>query len=154
MTWRRDAVRSAAGPVICAIVLIGVLSAWVSAGGAGTLTKVRLQVTLAAVPMRSFYARESDAVHSATTFLTIRNISAVPDALVAVRSPLARSVALRGGSFVIPAHGELTLTPFGSDVVLKDPSPYEALSYVPLVLTFRSAGTVTVDAAVTDPGTP
>jgi len=154
MTWWRDLVRSAAGPAICAVVLIGMLSAWVSAGGGGTLAKVRLQVTLAVVPMRSFTAQQSDAVHSATTFLTIRNISAVPDALVTVRSPLARSVVLRGGSFVIPAHGELTLTPFGSDIVLQDPSPYEALSYVPLVLTFRSAGTVTVDAAVTGPGTP
>jgi copper(I)-binding protein len=154
VSWRRDLVRSAAGPVICAVVLIGVLSGWVYTGAAGTLSKVRLQVTLAAVPMRSFTPRQSDAVHSATTFLTIRNLSGVPDTLVAVRSPLARRVVLRGGSFVIAAHGVLALTPFGSDIVLEDPSPYEALSYVPLVLTFRSAGSVTVDATVTGPGTP
>ena len=53
-TWPRDLLRAAAGPVLCAVVLIGLLSAWVATGGAGTLTRVRLEVTLAAVPMRAF----------------------------------------------------------------------------------------------------
>ena len=49
--------RAAFGPVICAVVLIGLLSAWVATGGAGTLSRVRLQVSLAAVPMRAFTLR-------------------------------------------------------------------------------------------------
>ena len=73
---------------------------------------------------------------------------------------MARSVALRqrgparGSPLVIPAHGTLTLTPFGDDLVLQQPSPYESRATVPLTLTFRHSGTVTIDAPVTGPGTP
>ena len=63
--WPAELVRAAAGPVICAIVLIGLLAAWAAAHGAGTLTRVRLQVTLAAVPMRAFTPRAADAIGTA-----------------------------------------------------------------------------------------
>jgi len=39
-------------------------------------------------------------------------------------------------------------------VVLQDPAPFETSASVPLTLTFRHAGTVTIDAPVTAPGTP
>jgi copper(I)-binding protein len=38
--------------------------------------------------------------------------------------------------------------------VLQQPSPYESRATVPLTLTFRHSGTVTIDAPVTSPGTP
>ncbi len=161
--WLRDLLRAAAGPVICAVVLTGLLAAWVASGGAGTLTRVRLQVTLAAVPMRAFTPQA--AVGTATTFLTIKNLSGTPDELIAARSPIAGRVVLteRSGptaprtviaGLVVPAHGTLTLSPFGDDVVLQDPAPFETSTAVPLTLTFRHAGTVTIDAPVTAPGTP
>jgi copper(I)-binding protein len=157
----RDLLRAVAGPVICAVLVIGLLAAWVGTGGGGTFTRVRLQVTQAAVPMRAFTPRAADAIPTATTFLTIRNLGGTPDELLAARSPLARRVVLtqRGGPaqigpLVIPAHGTLTLTPFGDDLVLQQPSPYESRATVPLTLTFRHAGTVTIDATVTSPGTP
>ena len=161
----RDLARAAFGPVICAVVLTGLLSAWVSAGGAGTLSRVRLQVSLAAVPMRAFTPRAAASAGAATTFLTIRNLSGTPDQLIAVRSPIARHVVLtvRNGlagprivvsDLAIPAHGTLTLSPFGDDVVLRDPAPFETSPGVPLILTFRHAGTVTLEATVTAPGTP
>jgi len=161
----RDLARAAIGPVICAVVLIGLLSAWVATGGAGTLSRVRLQVSLAAVPMRAFTPQAAASVRSATTFLTIRNLSGSPDELVAVRSPIAGQAVLteRSGpadprvvvsDLAIPAHGTLTLSPFGADIVLQDPVPFETDSSVPLTLTFRHAGTVTIEAAVTPPGTP
>ncbi len=161
----RELARAAFGPVICAVLLIGLLSAWVTTGGAGTLSRVKLQVTMTAVPMRAFTPQAAAAVGSATTFLTIRNLSGTPDELIAVRSPIARQVLLtvRSGpdaprvavsGLAIPAHGTLTLSPFGDDVVLEHPAPYETSSTVPLTLTFRHAGTVTVDATVTAPGTP
>ena len=129
-------------------------------GGAGTLSRARLQVTLAAVPMRAFIPQAA-----ATTFLTIRNLRGTADDLVAARSPIARQVVLtvRNGpagprtvvsDLAIPAHGSLTLGPFGDDVVLRDPAPFETSSSVPLTLTFRQGGTVTIDATVTAPGTP
>ena len=164
-TWARDLLRAVAGPVICAVVLTGLLAAWVAAGGAGTLTRVRLQVTLAAVPMRAFTPRAAAAVGTATTFLTIKNLTGTPDELVAASSPIAGRVLLTGRSgptaprvviadLVVPAHGTLTLSPFGDDLVLQDPTPFETSTAVPLTLTFRHAGTVTIDAPVTAPGTP
>jgi copper(I)-binding protein len=129
------------------------------------ITRVKLQVTLAAVPMRAFTPQASASVGAATTFITIRNLSGTSDELVAVRSPLARRIDLteRSGlraprtavsGIAIPAHGSLTLTPFGDDVVLQDPAPFENRQSVPLTLTFRQAGTVTIQATVTAPGTP
>ena len=87
----RELARAAFGPVICAVALTELLSAWVATGGARTLSRARLQVTL---------------------------------------------------------------SPFGDDVVLRDPAPFETSSSVPLTLTFRQGGTVTIDATVTAPGTP
>jgi copper(I)-binding protein len=161
----RDLLRAVAGPVICAVVVIGLLAAWAGTGGAGTLTRVSLQVTQAAVPMRAFTARAADEIPAAATFLTIRNLSGTPDELIAARSPFARRVVLTQrsgpagppapvGGLVIPAHGTLTLTPVGDDLVLQQPSPYESRATVPLTLTFRHAGTVTVEATVTGPGIP
>jgi copper(I)-binding protein len=161
----RELVRAAFGPVICAVVLIGLLSAWVATGGAGTLSRVRVQVILAAVPMRAFTPQAAAKVGPATTFLTIRNLGGTPDELIAVRSPVARQVVLtiRSGpdaprvsvsGLAIAAHGTLILSPFGDDVVLQHPAPFETSAGVPLTLTFRHAGTVTVEATVTAPGTP
>jgi periplasmic copper chaperone A len=164
-TWPHELLRAAAGPVICALVLTGLLVAWTATGGAGTLTRVRLQITLAAVPMRAFTPRAAAAVGTATTFLTIENLSGTPDELVAARSPIAGRVVLTERSspaaprtvvaeLVIPAHGTLTLSPFGDDLVLQHPAAYEASPAVPLTLTFRHAGTVTINAPVTAPGAP
>ena len=161
----RDLARAAIGPVICAVVLTGLLSAWVATGGAGTLSRIRLQVTLAAVPMRAFTPQAAASAGPATTFLTIRNLSGSPDELTGVRSLIARHAVLtvRNGpaaprvvvsSLAIPAHGTLNLNPFGDDVVLQDPAPFETSATVPLTLTFRHAGTVTIQATVTAPGTP
>jgi len=162
--WPADLTRAAAGPVICAVVLIALLSAWVASGGAGTLTPVRLKITLAAVPQRGFTVKAADAVSAAYTYLVIRNLSSTPDELVAVRTPVARRVLLteRTGSgqqvpvhgLVIPGNGTLSLSPLTTDVVLENPSPFEATRDVPLTLVFRNAGTVTIEAPVTPPGTP
>jgi len=163
--WLVELARAAAGPLICAAVLIGLLSAWVASSGAGTLTKVRLQVTLAAVPMRAFTPKAADAIHEAGTYLTIRNLSATRDELIAVHSPLAgratlsTRVGLAGArkavsTLTIPGHATLTLNPLTDDVVLENPVPFEDLGSVPLTLVFRDAGQITIDAPITAPNTP
>ena len=163
--WLAELARAAAGPVICALVLIGVLSGWVAAGGAGTLTPVQLKITMAAVPMRAFTARAAAATGSAPIFLAIRNLGDSPDELVAVRTPVARRAVLilRDGltgkpvtvpALTIPADGFLSLTPLGSDVVLEQPAAFESSRQVRLTLVFRHAGSVTIEAPVTAPGTP
>ena len=154
-------------PVICAALLVGLLSAWVATGAAGTIAWVRIQVSLAAIPMRAFTPGAASAVGGATTYLVIRNLSNSPDELVSAHSPIARHIVLTtrpaGGAvgprtvvpdLVIPAHAKTTLSPFGNDVVLMNPAPFEAGRSVPLTLTFRHGGTITVQAAVTPPGAP
>jgi copper(I)-binding protein len=169
--WLRDLARAAAGPVVCAAVVIGLLSAWVATGGAGTITtvsRVRIEVTLAAIPMHSLNPGPADAPQPpAGAYLTIRNLSGTPDALTAVSSRVARRVILtrhgagragRAGSVLpglpIPAHGTLTLSPSGDDAVLIGGPRLLAGQQVPLTLTFRYAGQIEVEATVTIPGSP
>jgi copper(I)-binding protein len=172
-SWAGELVRAAAAPVICAAALIGLLSAWVSIGGAGTVSRVRIQVTLAAIPMTSFAASRDAAAGRAGAYLTIRNRSGSADELTGASSPAASRVILTRpaaggalgagpgagvGSAVaglrIPAHGAVTLTPFGVDVVLIGAAGLRAGQHVPLALVFRQAGRVTIEATVTPPGAP
>jgi copper(I)-binding protein len=157
--------RAGAAPVICAAIVIAMLSVWVITGGAGTVTRVRIQIGLAAVPMRAYLPSRASAIHAAPIYLTIRNLSGVPDELVSVRSPVSSHVVFTGppgprgtrpvkAGLAVPAHGSITLTPFGEDVVLMDPARFEGGMTVPLTLTFRHAGQVRVNAAVTAPGAP
>ncbi len=166
VAWLSDLARAAAGPVACAAVLIGLLSVWVVTGGTGNIVPVRIQISQAAVPMRSYPGATAAPSGPAGTFLTIVNPTATADELIAVRSPAATHIVLRrrtgpedpgtvvAGALTIPAKSSITLTPFGDDVVLRDPVRYESDSTVPLTLTFRHAGTITVSADVTAPGTP
>jgi copper(I)-binding protein len=161
--WLRELARAAAGPVICAAALIGLLSAWVVTGGTGNIVAQQVQLTQAAVPMRAFTA--ADASGPAGTFLTIWNPGRKADELLSVSSPIAHRIVLvrRGGpedpgavvpDLTIPAGGTLTLTPFGTDVVLRDPARYENDATVRLTLTFRRAGRISVTADVSAPGSP
>ena len=122
---------------------------------------VRVKISEAAVPMRGFSRQTQTG--PAHTYLTIQNLGAA-DELVAVRSPVARHVVLTRrdgltrpsavGGLPLPAGGILVLTPLTDDVVLVDPVRYEGNAEVPLTLVFRHAGTITIKAPVTAPGTP
>ena len=150
--------------MICAVVLIGLLTAWTASRGAGTLTRVQIQVTLATVPMRAFTTQAADAVGTAQVYLVIRNLAAVPDELIAVHTPIAgRVIFTQGGlsshqtqvaGLTVPAAGTLSLSPLTGGLVIEHPVPFENRRTVPLTLVFRHAGQVTVDAAVTAPFTP
>jgi copper(I)-binding protein len=157
--------RSAAAPLISAVLITGLLGAWVASGGAGSVTRIRVQVTLAAVPMRAYLPRQASTIHQAPTYLTIRNLGSQPDELLSASSPAARRVILTGppaaggarptvAGLPIPAHGSITLSPLSNDVVLVDPGPYESDMTVPLTLVFRHAGRVQVNASVSAPGSP
>jgi copper(I)-binding protein len=175
--------RSAAAPVICAIALIGLLSAYVALSGART-ARVQIQVTLAALPLSTFEGSTGQgstgggATDGAGTglvgaYVTIRNLSGSADELTGASTPAARRVILtrhagagaaatRAGAsdgtavagLAIAAHSAVTLSPFGSDVVLVGAPRLRTGQHVPLTLTFRRAGRVTVEATVTAPGAP
>jgi copper(I)-binding protein len=163
--WLTELTRAAAGPVACAVVLVGLLSAWVATSGAGTLTRIRITISLAAVPMRAFTPQAAVAVGAAHTYLIIHNLGGSPDQLIAVRSPIASRIVLTQriglagrtavvSSLTVPGHETLTLSPLTNDVVLENPLPFEDTKTVPLTLVFRHAGQITIEAPVTGPGTP
>jgi soluble P-type ATPase/copper(I)-binding protein len=162
--WPAELARAAAGPVICAVVLIGLLTAWAASHGAGTLTRVRIQVTLAAVPMRAFTPQAADAVGTTQAYLVIHNLGSVPDELIAARTPIAGRVIFTqrglGGQqtqvagLAVPAAGTLTLSPLTGGLLIEHPVLFENRQIVPLTLVFRHAGQITVDATVTAPFTP
>jgi copper(I)-binding protein len=158
----RELARAAAAPLACAALLIALLSGWVLSGGAGTITRVRIQVTLAAIPLPSFSSAAA-AGRPALAYLEIHNLAGTPDELLSARTPAAAQVTLtRHGAtpvaavpaLPVPAHGTLTLDPFGPDLVLTDPRGLTAGATIPLTLDFRHAGRVTVQALVTEPGAP
>jgi copper(I)-binding protein len=158
-TWLTDLVRSAAGPVIAAAALIGLLSAYV--GLAGGASRIKVQVTSAAIPMISAPGQQS-----VNAYLTIRNLTASPIDLVRASTPAAATTKLTrpaGASqstraslaeLTIPPHATITLTPFGPDLTLTGTARLHDGQQVPLTLTFRGLGTVTAHAAVTAPGSP
>jgi len=153
-------IRAGLAPVACAVALTGLLCAWVATGGAGTVSRVTIKAGQAAVTLPS-----SSAPDAADTYLTVTNLGG-PDTLLSVWSSAASRVTLvrHTGSaagpgtalrqMAIPGHGTLSLNPFGPDIVLQDPRSLIVGASVPLVLTFRHAGRVTVFATVTPPGTP
>jgi soluble P-type ATPase/copper(I)-binding protein len=165
--WPAELARASAGPAICALALIGLLSVWTTSSGAGTgtLTKVQIQVTQASVPMRAFTPQAADAISAAQVYLVIRNLAAVPDELIAVRTPIAAHVIFTEGGalgghqtqvadLTVPAAGTLSLSPLTGGLLIEHPVPFENRQTVPLTLVFRHAGQITVDATVTAPFTP
>ncbi len=155
-----ELIRVGLAPVICAAALIGLLSAWVATGGAGTVSPVTIRFGQAAVTLPS-----SSGPNEAATYLAITNLGG-PDTLLSASASVAGRVVFvrHAGSaagpgivvrqVAIPAHATLSLSPFGLDIVLQDPGALSVGASVPLVLTFRNAGRITVNATVTPPGTP
>ena len=138
--------------MLCAAAVTGLLAAWVGIGGAGTISRVQLEVTFAAVP--------ASAVAGGTTtepYLTIRNFSGRAYQLTAASSPDARQVTMRRrdrAGLVIPPHATVSLSPFGSDLQLAGAALPRPGGLVPLTLVFGRAGRVTIEATVTAAGTP
>jgi copper(I)-binding protein len=159
----RDLLRSALGPVACGVVLIALLATWVLSGGGGTISRVRIEVTGAAVPAASYTAHGA-AGRNALAYLSIRNLTGTPDELLGVTSPDAARVVLTlrpsaagtppAAVVAVPAGRSVGLSPFGPGLVLIRPAPLTVGQQVILRLRFRRAGLVTVAAVVTPPGTP
>ena len=153
-------VRPVAVPVACAALLTGMLSAWVATGGGGTLRRLPFKFELAAISSPP----ASTGGQGTATYLVIKNLAG-PDELLSARAPASRRAVLaRRGTeppgtatlpaLAIPARSTTSLSPFGPDIVLIDPGALQVGATVPVTLTFRHAGRITVDFTVTPPGTP
>jgi copper(I)-binding protein len=155
-------IRPVAAPVICAVLLAGLLSVWVTTGAGGTVRRMPLQFELAALP--SLPSAHGPAT-PATTYLVIKNQGG-PDELLSAQTPASPQVILaqvghqpRGvgaalASLAIPAGATTSFSPFGSDIVLIRPRVLKVGETVPVTLTFRHAGRITIQFTVTPPGTP
>jgi copper(I)-binding protein len=154
-------IRSVAMPVVCAALLIGLLSAWVATGGGGTLRRMPLKFELAAISDPA----ASPGVADAATFLVVKNLAG-PDQLLSAQAEASRRVvfARRGTeptgtgatlpALAIPARSTTSLSPLGADIVLIGPGALEVGETVPVTLTFRHAGRITVEFTVTPAGEP
>jgi copper(I)-binding protein len=153
-------VRPVAVPVACAALLTGLLSAWVATGGGGTLRRLPFKFELAAISSPP----ASPGGQGAATYLVIKNLAG-PDELLSARAQVSRRVVLaRRGTeppgtgtlpaLAIPARSTTSLSPLGPDIVLIDPAALQIGATVPVTLTFRHAGPITVEFTVTPPGTP
>jgi copper(I)-binding protein len=154
-------VRPVAAPIACAVALTGLLSAWVATGGGGTLRRMPLKFELAAISAPGVQG----AGTAAATYLVIKNQGG-PDELLSARAPASRRVVLaRRGTqpsgargtlpgLAIPGQSTTSLSPLGADIVLIGPRPLQVGDTVPVTLTFRHAGRITVQFTVTPPGTP
>jgi copper(I)-binding protein len=153
--------RPVAAPIACAAVLTGLLSAWVATGGGGTLRRMPLKFELAAISAPG----TQGAGTAAATYLVIRNLGG-PDELLSARAPASGRIVLArrgiqplsagGGlpALAIPARGTTSLSPLGADLVLISPGSLQVGQTVPVTLTFRHAGRITVQFLVTPAGTP
>jgi copper(I)-binding protein len=153
-----------AAPLACAVALTGLLSAWVATGGGGTLRRMPLQFTLTAISSPRSEASRGGPAATAPAYLTIKNLGG-PDELLSARAPAARVIFARRGTqpfgagatlagLVIPGHAATSLSPFGPDIVLVRFRAMLIGSTLPVTLTFRHAGQITVDFTVTPAGTP
>jgi copper(I)-binding protein len=153
-------VRPVAVPVACAALLTGLLSAWVATGGGGTLRRLPFKFELAAISSPPASPRGQDAA----TYLVIKNLAG-PDELLSARAQgTRRAVLARRGTgapgtgtlpaLAIAARSITSLSPLGPDIVLIDPAALQVGATVPVTLTFRHAGPITVEFTVTPPGTP
>jgi copper(I)-binding protein len=159
---RRDArgqlLRAGLAPVICALMLLGLLTGWVASGGAGTISRVRIKISSASLAM------PVTPDGPAYAYLVVQNLGAA-DTLESATVPGARQVRIvrHNGSaagpgrilanLAIPGNGTLSLTPMGPDIELIGAHLIYGQD-VPLTLTFRNAGRVSIEATVTPPGTP
>ncbi len=156
--------RAAIAPVLSAALLVGLLLAWTESGGAGTLRRVHVDITLAAIPI-SLRPGAGRGLAAAPTYLDIKNLGAA-DELLGATSPAAARVLLvrlgrspfgrggRLGRIPLAAGGTLDLSPFGTDVVLLRPRALHTGEIVPITLVFRQAGRVRVDLTVTSALSP
>jgi copper(I)-binding protein len=155
---RGQLLRAGLAPVVCALVLLGLLTGWVASGGAGTISRVRIKISSASLAM------PVTPDGPAYAYLVVENLGAA-DTLESATVPGARQVRIvrhNGNaagpgrilaSLAIPANGSVSLSPMGPDIELIGAHLIYGQD-VPLTLTFASGGRVSVEATVTPPGTP
>ncbi|MEU6346809.1 copper chaperone PCu(A)C [Streptomyces sp. NPDC046977] len=152
------AARGALAPVAAGLVALFALMAWAGSGAAGT--PPRLQVTDA----RMLLPFSEDGVTVAV--FTVRNSGNSDDQLISVSSPDAVRTAVtatapRGqgaaamapaGVQTVPARGTLTMSPYGTDVMVQLRTAVRLGDRIRFELRFRHSDPVETYAVVVRPG--
>lgn len=141
----RDTFLAALAPVAVCAVALGGLTSWAAAGRAGSPARV------AVVSGRVFLPADGGADTSA--YFRITNSGGSDDRLLAVTST-AVGAAYRADvdSAVVPAGGELAMSPSGLGVALPARAGWRAGDLVRFTLRFEHGGPVTSVAVVIRPG--
>ncbi|MEU1818149.1 copper chaperone PCu(A)C [Streptomyces roseifaciens] len=148
--------RAALVPVLACAVTLGGLGAWTASGAAGRPPAVTVEDARVLLP----FGRDDTAA-----FFRVRNDGDVDDELVGVDVPtaggamLSRTVVRKGAGHMemvqsapVPAGGTLKMSPHGLDVMVWAPPRLKLGDRLPVVLKFRGAGAVRVEAEVVRPG--
>ncbi|MDX3536557.1 copper chaperone PCu(A)C [Streptomyces sp. MB09-01] len=153
----RDQLISVLAPVTaCLTALVG-LTAWTTAGAAGTPARIEVGIGRVFLP---YADKERTAA-----FFRISNTGGSGDQLVSVTSPVVEAVMLNRHespagadsmrtvpSAEIPAGSTLQMTPSTLDVVMTVKGRWQVGDAVPFVLHFRNSGPVEAVAFVVRPG--
>ncbi|MET9413799.1 copper chaperone PCu(A)C [Streptomyces klenkii] len=148
--------RAALVPVVAGAVALGGLCAWTASGAAPRPPAVKVEEARVLVPL----GRDDTAA-----FFRVRNTGDVDDELIGVEAPtaggamLSRTVVRKGAGHMemvqsapLPAGRTLEMTPHGLDVMVWAPPRMKPGDRLPVVLRFREAGTVRVEAEVVRAG--
>ncbi|MEV5380340.1 copper chaperone PCu(A)C [Streptomyces nondiastaticus] len=151
-----SAVRAALVPVVAGAVALGGLCAWTASGAAGRPPAVTVEEARVLLPL----GRDDTAA-----FFRVRNEGDADDELIGVEAPtaggamLSRTVVRKGAGHMemvqsapLPSGGTLEMSPHGLDVMVWAPPRLKLGDRLPVVLRFREAGTVRVEAEVVRAG--
>jgi copper(I)-binding protein len=136
-------------------------------GGAAALLPLLVASALAGPPvpdlaiMHAWSRATAPGSPAASAYLTIENRGTSAARLTSARSPAAREVAvhatrlegamagMHAASLIVPAHGQVQLTPGGMHLMLMGLSaPLVAGSHIELSLTFEPGGVIAVTVPV------
>ncbi|TGB15163.1 copper chaperone PCu(A)C [Streptomyces sp. MZ04] len=152
---------SAAAPALAAALAgagaLAGLSAWTAAGAAGSAPELRVTAARVLLP--------SEGNASTAAVFRIRNTGGAADRLISVSSPTMGEAMLSRDapvgeraarmsmvdSATVPAHGTLTMTPYGLDVMVELREPLRLGQRVEFSLRFEDAGSLTTEALVVRP---
>ncbi|MFD4127153.1 copper chaperone PCu(A)C [Streptomyces globisporus] len=150
----REATSTGAVVILASLTAIGGLSAWTTAGYAGSPAKIEVreaQVLLPVIPGQNTNA-----------YFPIANTGGAPDRLRSVTSTSSSAAELtvhrmntangayreRSESVEIPADGEVEMSPHGLAVTLRSDPSWRSGDRVTFTLGFQRSGKITVEATV------
>ncbi|MFG3407416.1 copper chaperone PCu(A)C [Streptomyces sp. NPDC048142] len=150
----REAAGTGTAVALAALAAVGGLSAWTTAGYAGSPANIEIRearVLLPVIPGRNTNAY-FHIVNTGGAPDRLRSVStsAAPDPELTVHRMNAANGAYRerSGAVDIPAYGEVEMSQHGAAVTLPADASWRPGDRVTFTLDFQRYGTVTVDAVV------